>query len=103
MDDEEKQDWKRLIMAEASGEAELYIQEAKKFVYKYLPQKAIEGYLSPKRVYTEREYAHILWVMIHNFNLSNILRWIVEMKLEAGEEPDPYVLQEIRELERDGF
>lgn len=103
MNDEEKQDRERLIMAAYSGEPEFYVQEAKKFVYKYLPQKAIKGYLSPTRVYTEDDYLQVLSVMIHNFDVANALRWMVEMDLKSGREPDPSVLEDIREAERLGF
>jgi hypothetical protein len=103
MNDEEKQDRERLIMAAYSGEPELYIEEAKKFVYKYLPQKAINGYLSPSRVYTQDDYVQVLSVMIHNFTAVDALRWMVEMDRKAGREPDPSVIEDIKEAERLGF
>ena len=103
MNDEEKQDRERLIMAEASGEPEFFIEEAKKFVYKYLPQKAINGYLSPSRVYTEDDYVQVLGVMIHNFTVADVLRWMVEMDRKSGREPDPSVIDDIKEAERLGF
>ena len=103
MSDEEKQDRKRLTLAAYSGVQEFYIEEAKKFVYKYLPQKAINGYLSPARVYTQDDYVQVLSVMIHNFNVANALRWMVEMDRKSGREPDPSVLEDIREAERLGF
>ena len=103
MNDEEKQDRERLTQAAYSGEPDFYIEEAKKFVYKYLPQRAIEGYLSPTRVYTEDDYVQVLSVMIHNFNVANALRWMVEMDRKAGREPDPSVIEDIKEAERLGF
>lgn len=103
MNDEEKQDRERLIMAEASGEPEFFIEEAKKFVYKYLPQKAINGYLSPTRVYTQDDYVQVLGVMIHNFTVADVLRGWVKMDRAAGREPDPSVIEDIKEAERLGF
>ena len=103
MMDEEKQDRERLTLAAYSGEPELYIEEAKKFIYKYLPQKAIEGYLSPTRVYTQDDYVQVLGVMIHNFTVADVLRGWVKMDRAAGREPDPSVIEDIKEAERLGF
>jgi hypothetical protein len=41
--------------------------------------------------------------MIHNFNVANALRWMVEMDRESGREPDPSVIEDIKEAERLGF
>lgn len=101
--DEEKKDMEKLIQAGFTNDINDYIEEARRFVFKYLPNKAIKKFLPDNVVFLKEDYAYILQTMIHYYNLMRILRAEVEHDIKMGREPDPYSLKQIRAGIKLGF
>ena len=101
--DEEKKDLDRVIQAGFTNDITDYIEEARRFALKYLPNKVIKRYLAPNRIYLKEDYADVLQTMIHNYNLMRRLKFEVEHDIKMGREPDPYSLKQIKTGEELGF
>ena len=101
--EEEKRDLDRVIQAGFTNDITDYIEEARRFALKYLPDKVIKRYLAPNRIYLKEVYANVLQTIIHNYNLMRRLKFEVEHDIKMGREPDPETLEQIKKGEALGF
>ena len=101
--DEERKDLNRVIDAGFTDDINDYIEEAKNFIFKYLPDKAIAKFLPDNVVFLKKDYAYILQTMIHYYNLMRRLKFEVEHDIKMGREPDPDSLKQIRAGKKLGF
>lgn len=99
----EKEDLEKVLMSEYSDDPNDFMNEAKRFIKKYVPQKAIDRYLSPTKVYTEHDYWTVLYVMIRNYKVMKMLRQRIQIEEDMGKEHADYTLEELRKGEEIGF
>ncbi len=99
----EKEDLEKVLMSEYSDDPNDFMNEAKRFIKKYVPQKAIDRYLSPTRVYTEHDYWDLLHVIIRNYRVMKMIRRRIQIENDLGKEHANYALEELKKGEELGF